>query len=448
MDFFYLLLFQLLLILSNAFFACAEIAVLSVNEVKLSRLASAGSKRAKRLTILLKDPARFLATIQVAITLSGFLGSAFAADHFAKPLTEWAAGLGVPFSPRVLEPVAVVFITLILAYFSLVFGELVPKRLTMKRSEEIALGISRLISWISILFKPVVGLLSVSTNAVLRLCGVDPSENGDEVDREDIQTMVDAASEKGTVEGHEKEFIRNLFEFSDISAGDIVTHRTGVVALMLEDSMENWGKIIHESRHSRYPICKDASDNVIGILDAMDYFRLPDKSRKSVMKNAVSPAFFVPESQKASVLFQEMKKQHRSFAVVIDEYGGMAGIVTQTDLLEELVGDLQNVPGNTDAPEKRIEKLRENKWRLTGNIMLDELKNVTGVFLDSGKYETLTGMVFDILGSIPADGKTELTVKLKTASVRVAEIREHRIETAFLVLEPDTNTDAEHAQEE
>ncbi len=445
MEIFYLLLFQVILILSNAVFACAEIAVLSVNELKMDRLAATGNKRAKRLSGLLKDPARFLATIQVAITLSGFLGSAFAADHFADPLVEWIIGLGFPASHRVLEPFIVILITLVLAYFSLVFGELVPKRLAMKKSEEIALGISRLVVWISAFFKPVVGLLSISTNAVLRSFGVDPNEDDDAVDEEDIRTLVDAASEKGTVDAHEKEFIQNVFEFNDILVGDIVTHRTGVITLMIEDDMAEWDKILHQSRHTRYPVCEGAADKVIGILDARDYFRLPDHSRESVMRHAVSPAYFVPESLKADVLFREMKKKKQFFSVVIDEYGGMAGIVTLVDLLEELLGDLHDEPVSAEEKQKKITQLDEKTWLLNGNVSLEELDNVTGINLNSEKHDTLTGAVFESLGFIPEDGETALEAELDTAIIKVTKIKSHCIESAQLTRKPQTEPEKEES---
>ena len=269
-----LLLLQILLIALNAVFASAEIAVLSLNETKLERMAQQGNRRARRLFRLTREPARFLATIQVAITLSGFLGSAFAAENFSDPLVNWVIGLGVGVPRRTLDAAAVVLITLILSYFTLIFGELVPKRVAMKKSEQIALGVSGVIGGISVLFKPVVSFLSLSTNAVLRLMGIAPEETQEQVGEEEIRMMVDAGSEKGTIGHQEKEFIQNVFEFNDITAGDIATHRTDVAALWLEDGEEVWAKTIRESRHTLFPVCDGSPDQVTGVLNAKDYFRL------------------------------------------------------------------------------------------------------------------------------------------------------------------------------
>ena len=226
-----LLLVQLILIALNAIFASAEIAVLSMNETKLKRMAEQGDSRAKRLVRLTQEPARFLATIQVAITLSGFLGSAFAADNFSEPLVDWVAGMGVDIPRSTLDTVAVILITLILSYFTLVFGELVPKRIAMKKSDELAMGVSGLVTGISIFFKPIVSFLSISTNAVLKIFGIDPNETEDRVSEEEIRMLVDAGSEKGTIDHQEKEFIQNVFEFNDVMAGTIATHRTDVTIL-------------------------------------------------------------------------------------------------------------------------------------------------------------------------------------------------------------------------
>ena len=318
-----LLFFQIVLIALNAVFASAEIAVLSLNETKLGRMAEQGNGRAKRLVRLTKEPARFLATIQVAITLSGFLGSAFAADNFSEPLVDWMIHMGVSIPRATLDAGAVVFITLVLSYFTLIFGELVPKRIAMKKPEQIAMGISGLVSGISIVFKPIVSFLSVSTNLVLRLCGIDPKEEEEQVSEEEIRMMVDVGSEKGTIEHQEKEFIQNVFEFNDIMAESIATHRTDVVMLWTEDDMEVWAETIHNSRHTFYPVCDGSPDNVIGVLNAKDYFRIDDKSRNKVMNQAVYPAYFVLETTKADVLFRNMKANKSAIAIIIDEHGGM-----------------------------------------------------------------------------------------------------------------------------
>lgn len=336
----FMILLQILLIALNAIFACAEIAVISMNDTKLERMAADGDKRALRLAQLTSQPARFLSTIQIAITLSGFLGSAFAAENFSGVLVDAVLKLGVPIPEATLDTSAVLLITLILSYFTLVFGELVPKQVAMRKAEPLALALSGLLSAIASAFRPLVWLLTASTNAVLRLMGIDPNAESDHVSEEEIRMMVDVGSEKGAIDQEEKEFIQNVFAFDDLSAAELATHRLDVCFLCTEDSMEHWNDAIQQSRYSLYPICSESTDNIIGVLKAKEYFRLTDRSRDSVMKYAVSKPFFVPESMKADVLFRSMKNKHCSMAVVLDEYGGTIGIVTLNDLLEQLVGDL------------------------------------------------------------------------------------------------------------
>lgn len=429
-----LLLIQVVLIGLNAVFACAELAVLSVNETKLTKMAEQGNKRAKRLERLTGQPEKFLATIQVAITLSGFLGSAFAAENFSDSLVNWLIGLGIKVPYATLDAIAVVLITLILSYFTLVFGELVPKRLAMKKSEQIALGISGLVSGISVLFRPIVWLLSVSTNAVLRMCGIDPNEQEEQVSEEEIRMMVDAGSETGAIDDEEKEFIQNIFEFDDLMAGEITTRRTEVDALFMEDDMDEWERIIHESRHTRYPVCEESADHVIGILNAKDYFRLKNKSRENVMAEAVRAPYFVPKTIKADVLFRNMRKDRVSLAVVLDEYGGMIGIVTLNDLLEELVGDL-NVDVTEEEQGPSIEKTGENIWEVYENIALSELEENVPVDFDDEEYDTLTGVVFDALGYIPQDGEQDIDVQVEQMHVHISRIEGHQIVRAAISVE-------------
>ena len=346
----FMILLQVLLIAFNAVFACAEIAIISMNDNKLAKMAADGDKRALRLSRLTSQPARFLATIQVAITLSGFLGSAFAADNFSDGLVQWLLGLGVPIPEKTLDTIAVILITLILSYFTLIFGELVPKRVAMHNSEPLALALSTIISGIATCFSPIVWFLTASTNGVLRLLGIDPNAEDDEVSEEEIRMMVDVGSEKGVIDHEEKNFIQNVFEFDDITAGEIATHRTDVTLLWLEENMETWDNTIHTSRHTLYPVCDDSADHIMGILNAKDYFRLKNKSRENVLAHAISPAYFVQESVKADVLFRNMKRDRQRLAVVLDEYGGMSGIITLSDLVEQLVGEL----GDTDITENDI----------------------------------------------------------------------------------------------
>ena len=437
-----LILLQIILIALNAIFACAEIAVLSINEAKLERMADSGNKRAQRLFRLTREPAKFLATIQVAITLSGFLGSAFAADNFSEPLVDWVISLGATVPRATLDTIAVVLITLILSYFTLVFGELVPKRIAMKRAESLGLGISGLISGISVVFKPIVWSLSASTDVVLRLCGIDPNKADEQVSEEEIRMMVDAGSEKGSIDEQEKEFIQNVFEFDDLTAGEIAVHRTDVTMLWAEDSMEEWSKTIHNSRHTLYPVCEDSADNIIGILNAKDYFRLDDKSRESVMQNAVKAPFFVPETIKADVLFRKMKKSRTIMAIVLDEYGGVEGIVTLNDLIEQLVGDLGEDTAEEAAAEPHIEQRDENTWAIIGNVELSDIEHALGVDIGMQDVDTFSGLVFGELDMIPNDGEQNIELDFKGLHIHIKHIEDHQISYALIskiiLSDPDT----------
>ena len=403
-----LIVLQIVLIALNAIFACAEIAVLSINETKLERMAEQGNRRAKRLFRLTREPAKFLATIQVAITLSGFLGSAFAADSFSEPLVNWVISLGVTGIPAAtLDSIAVVVITLILSYFTLVFGELVPKRVAMKRAEQLGLGISGLISGISKIFKPIVWFLSVSTNGVLRLLGIDPNEAGEQVNEEEILMMVDAGSEKGAIDEQE--------------------NRTEVTILWMEDDMDQWAATIHDSRHTLYPVCEDSADNVIGILNAKDYFRLDDKSRENVMREAVRDPYFVPATIKADVLFRNMKKTRNIMAIVLDEYGGMVGIITINDLIEQLVGDLGEDTAEEEAAEPHIEQIDENTWALIGNVELLEIEQTLEVDIGLEEVDTFTGLVFGALDMIPSDGEQNIELDFQGLHIKIERVEDHQI---------------------
>ena len=441
-----LIILQVVLIALNAIFACAEIAVLSINETKLERMAEQGDKRAKRLVKLTREPAKFLATIQVAITLSGFLGSAFAADNFSEPLVDWIVSLGVNIPRSTLDTIAVVLITLILSYFTLVFGELVPKRVAMKRAEALGLGISGLVSGISTVFKPIVWFLSASTDAVLRLMGIDPNEADEQVSEEEIRMMVDAGSEKGAIDEQEKEFIQNVFEFDDLTAEEISVHRTEVTILWTEDSMEEWAKTIHDSRHTLYPVCEGSADNVIGILNAKDYFRLDDHGRENVMKFAVKEPFFVPETIKADILFRKMKKTRNAMSVVLDEYGGMVGIVTLNDLVEQLVGDLGDDTPEEAAAEPHIEQIDEKTWAIIGNVELLDIEDALDVDIDLEDVDTFTGLVFGELDMIPGDGEQNIELDFKGLHIHITYIEEHQIARATIV-KLDIEDDGKQAEE-
>ncbi len=425
MDILWQLLIQALLIALNAVFACAEIAVISINDAKLTSLKEQGDKRALRLSKLTDQPARFLATIQVAITLSGFLGSAFAADSFASLLTEWLVGMNVTISASTLNTISVILITIILSYFSLVFGELVPKRIAMKNADSLALAMSGMITFVSKLFKPLVALLTVSTNALLRLCGIDPNADDEEVTEEEIQLMVDTGSRKGTIQPEESELIHNVFEFNDTSVKDIATHRPDVTVLWKEDSLEEWDKTIRETKHSWYPICNDSIDTIVGVLNTQDYLCLTDRSWENVSRAAIRPAFFIPESVRADVLFRKMKQLRCQFAIVLDEYGGMEGVITISDLLAELVGDFN------EEEEPDIVSIAPDTWQIHGSADLKDVEEALNVSFDEEECDTFGGLLLARNGYIPKDG-TQFDIELAGLAIHVTEIRGHRIENTLV----------------
>lgn len=423
----FIILLQIALIVLNAVFACAEIAVISMNDTKLAKMAEDGDKRAIKLVKLTSQPARFLATIQVAITLSGFLGSAFAAENFSGVLVNWVVSLGVKIPVDILDSIAVVLITIVLSYFTLVFGELVPKQVAMRKAETLALGLSGLIYRISKVFSPLVSFLTFSTNSILKLLGIDPNAVDDEVGEEEIRMMVDAGSEKGTINEDEREFIQNVFEFDDLTAEEIMTHRTDVRFLDKEDTRETWKNIIFDSKYTFYPVCDGSVDNIVGVLNTKKYFRLTNQDKETVLREAVEGAYFVPENIPADVLFRNMKKEKQQFAVVLDEHGGVSGILTISDLVEQLVGDL--VSDTENAEDDTIRKTGDNSWTVDGGVLLEELSEVIGVDLESEYCDTLNGLVFTVLETVP-EINDEITLEKENISIKVVAVENHQVKTA------------------
>ncbi len=424
------ILLQILLIALNAIFACAEIAVISVNGNHLKKMVAEGNRKAVRLQKLTEIPASFLATIQIAITLSGFLGSAFAADNFADRLLSLFAGFGIAI-PR---SVIVILITILLSYVTLVFGELVPKRLAMKKTEQIALGLSGILTFVAKVFSPLVWLLTASTNGVLKLLRVNPDEEEEVVTEEEIRMMVDAGGENGSIDSTEQEMIHNIFAFDDIAVDEICTHRTAVAVLWENDSLEQWKETIHQSGHSVFPVCGEDIDDIRGVLSAKDIFRLGGEyGKEGLLSQALRPAVFVPSTVKADVLFANMKKSGNYFAVVLDEYGGMDGIITLRDLIEELVGDL-----NENEAPREIVQLDSNSWRIQGLTELDDVAKTLGVSLPVDEYDTFSGYVFGILGQVPKEsGQFELDTPV--LHIVVESVQDHRVNTAVVsVIKKDT----------
>ena len=413
------LLLQVVLIALNAIFASAEIAVISMNDTKLQKMAKEGDARAKRLVALTEQPTKFLSTIQVAITLAGLLGSAFAAENFAGALAAAIQGTGVGISAAVLETFAVFVITLILAYFNLVFGELVPKRVGMKKAEGLALGMSGMLTMVSKFFAPLVWLLTASTNGILKLLGINPEDEDETVSEEEIYMMLEVGAEKGTIDREETEWIRNVFAFDDTSVDEVCTHRVDVTALGLEESDEEWKEIILQSRFTYYPVYGEDQDDIVGVLNTKDYFRLEDKSRENILAKAVEKPYYVPETMKADVLFHNMKKERKHFAVVLDEYGGLSGVISMHDLMELLVGDL-------DEDEKEIVAVGENTWKISGGASLDDVAEELELKLPVEEYDTFGGYIFGELGKIPDDG-AKFELEAGGMKIQVEKVENHRI---------------------
>lgn len=437
----WLVLLQIFLIALNAIFAGTEIAVISVNETKLEKEVEHGNKHAKWLLKMTQNSSGFLATIQVAITLSGFLGAAFASDSFAAVLSGALKRIGIGLSDSVLNTISVVLVTLVISYFSIVFGEMVPKRIAMKNAERFSLTMAGPITVIAKLFAPLVWLLTKSTNGILRLCGIDPESDEEIVTEEDLLLMADAGRKKGTIDDSENDMIRNVFAFDDLTVGEICTHRKEVSILWMDETVTEWEQTIHESRHSVYPVCGDSVDQIIGVLNAKDFFRLNCRDKKAVMEHAVHTPYFVHENLKADQLFSKMKRHADHFAVVLDEYGGMCGIITVTDLVEQLVGDFDDDEMLRQEPE--IERLDSRCWKVRGSCSLHDVSRALEYAFPEEEYETFSGFLIGSLGEIPKDG-TKLKMQVGPFQVRILDVCQHRIEKAIVhLMEPEKNPAAE-----
>ncbi len=419
---------QIVLIFLNAVFASAEIAVISTNEAKLEKLAEDGNKKAKKLLKLKGNSSKFLSTIQVAITLAGFLGSAFAADSFSEPLVALIQKTGVPVDAAVLDSICVLFITIVLSYFSIVFGELVPKRVAMKHSEKMALMLAGVLTFVSKAFAPFVWVLSRSTNGMLRLLRINPEEEEEEVTEEDIRLMLDSGAEQGNIADMEHEMIRNIFEFGDISIDEVCTHRRDVVCLFKDDSIEEWKKTILETRHRYYPVCGETSDEILAVLPVSEFDNMAWKDTASVIASACDKPYFVPENMKADVLFTNMKETRNYFAIVMDEYGGTSGVITMHDLLELLVGDLG---GKDDEIVEEIKKLSETEYEIAGVASLKEVSEILDVNFEEEEYDTFGGYIFSLLDAIPDDG-TMMTLETEALIIEVKKIEDHRVEKTLV----------------
>lgn len=398
------LLLQLVLIAVNALFAATEIAVISLNETKVRRMAEGGDRKAAKMLRMVTEPTGFLSTIQICITLAGFLGSAFAADNFSDKLVNWLINdCGVSgVSPSALDTISVIIITLVLSYFTLVLGELVPKRIAMKRSESIARAVSGLMIGMTAALRPIIWLLTVSTNGVLRLCGIDPEDNAGEVSEEEIIMMLDEGEEAGSIESGEKELIKNVFSLNDTTAEDVMVHRSQVAFLKRDDARTTLLNEIAESGYSRFPVYGENIDDIVGILYAKTYLTAQSRGERCEMKDFLMPPRFVHASTHINRILLDMQREHAHMAVVVDDYGGVIGIITLEDILEELVGEIW------DESDEVIENIRERpdgSYDINGSTRLSDMCESVGCSIDSNA-DTVGGWVTETLGGIPESGES------------------------------------------
>ncbi len=412
----------IILIFLNAFFAASEIAFISLNDAKVSKQAKSGDKKAKQVLKMLENPSRFLATIQIGITLAGFLSSAFASDAFASRLAPILNDLIPAISIAVWQSISIIIITIILSFFTLVFGELVPKRLAMKNYEKIAFATIGIIRAIYIVTIPFVKLLTVCTNLVSKLFGV--SEKDEEVvTEEEIKMMVDEGEEKGSIEENEKELINNVFEFNDTTVSEIMTHRTDIFALNIDMNVNELIEELEEYTYSRIPVYEETIDEIKGILYLKDLLKYVKTKRNIKLKSIIRPAYFVARSKPIDELFKELQKNNNQMAIVLDEYGGTAGLITMEDILEELVGDIFD---EYDEIEKEYEKIDENTYLVSGSINIDDLSKILEIEIEEGDYDTLSGYLQEKLGRIPEDEEKPV-IETKKVTYKVEEYEDKRI---------------------
>lgn len=410
------------LILLNAYFAATEIAFISLNDAKIEKQAKEGNKKARQIEKMLKNPSKFLATIQIGITLAGFLSSAFASDTFANMLAPKLNSLFPFISVEIFKGISIIIITIILSFFTLVFGELVPKRIAMKYYEKIAYYSIGTIRAISILTAPFVKILTSSTNVISKLFGI--SENDEEiVTEEEIKMLIDEGEEKGTIELEEKEMINNIFEFNDISVSEVMTHRTDIFAIDINSDIEENLKELDDYKYSRIPIYEDTIDDIKGILFIKDLLKYYRTKKPIKVKSIMREAYFVSENKPINELFKDLQKNKMQMAIVIDEYGGTAGLVTMEDLLEEIVG---NIFDEYDDIEYEFQKVDDNTFIINGSVSIYDLKKILNVDVPEGDYETLSGYLLEILGRVPEDNENP-TIETENVIYKIEKYEDKRI---------------------
>ena len=417
------LLLQIILIALNAFFAATEIAVISLNSQKMRAMADDGDKKAEKLIKIIEDPTKFLSTIQVGITLAGFLGSAFAADSFGDLLATALAKNGANF--ELIKTISVIIVTLVLSYFTLVFGELVPKRVAMKNKEKVAKSYCGIVSVLTTILKPVIWFLTVSTNGMLRLFGIDPNEKEEAVSEEDIVTMLDAGADEGGLDEDDVEYIKNVFKLDNLTAADVMTQRSSIVAIPDDINEKQLIKVIKEEGYSRIPVYTESLDKIVGILYAREYL-LNHTHPKFKLENAIVPPKYVPETMHLDALLTEMQDTHNHIAVVVNEYGVTSGVVSMEDIIEELVGEIWD---ELDEAIEPIKAIGDDKYRVLSTVSLDEFFTFFEMDGDEDSDSTtLNGWVGERADSIPEVGFTFDFRNLTVTVTKADDIMSHEIE--------------------
>ena len=411
-----------ILILINAFFASAEIAFISLNDAKIELQAKEGNKKAKKIQNMLKNPSKFLATIQIGVTLAGFLSSAFASDTFADKLAPVLNTYLPNVSISTWKSVSIIIITIILSYFTLVFGELVPKRIAMKHYEKVSFASIGVIKTISVITAPFVKFLTFSTNIVSKLFGVTGEEE-DNVTEEEIRMMVDVGEEKGTIKEEEKEMINNVFEFNDKFVSEIMVPRNKIFALDIDMTIaEVIEKLSEDMRYSRIPVYDENMDNIKGIIYIKDLL-ISNKNKNSKIKSLVKEAYFVSETKRVNELFQELRKDKKQIAIVLDEYGGTAGMVTMEDILEEIVGEIYD---EYDKETDKFKKIDNNTFLFDASIALYDVEKFLDIEIDEEDVDTLGGYLIKKLDRIPKDGEKPM-VETEKVTYKIEKVKDRQI---------------------
>ncbi|MBE6754675.1 MAG: HlyC/CorC family transporter [Ruminococcaceae bacterium] len=434
------LLVTLILTLVNAFFAMSEVAIITLNDTKIKKLAETGHKAATKIVKLTSNSSGFLATIQVGVTLAGFMSSAFAADSFADKLEPLLAK--IPVIGSIARPLATILITLLLSFFTLVFGELVPKKIGMQRAEPISYKIVGVLLFIGKIFKPFVWMLSAATNGMTRLVGLDPFAEEETLTEEEILMMVDVGGERGVIEESERDMIANIFEFGDTTASEVMTHRTEVYGVENTDTVSDVIELTTQEGFSRIPVYVEDLDNIIGIVYVKDLLKyvVAGDSGSIPVTEVMRPAYFIPESKRLDNLFSEMTDKKMQMAVVIDEYGGTAGIITMEDLIESIVGNIQDEYDNEDD---EISQVSDNCFTVDGTTPIDEVSDLIGIDLPDGDYDTIAGFIISNLERIPGANEHP-TINFANASFTVECVEDRRISKIMILV--DRNTPAETAE--